>query len=592
MSDVRSQIDPERAPIAPVETSQDRLQSYLGRPLTRRSVLQFMGLSAGAAFLAACGSSAASSAPSGVASAPASAPASGGTSAAPSAGTGGGTPAKGGEIKFACNFEPDSLDPHVASGSSSFIVLMNAIDTLVLLSPDDKTFHPYLADSWTISPDGKVYTFKLHPGVKFHDGTPFNAAAVKFNFDRIVDPATKSAYSLGLMGPYDKTVVLDDLTAEVHMKTAYPPLLDSLSQTGCGFISPAAPAKYGADISKNPIGTGFMKFVSYTPKDNIQFTRNPDYNWAPSIWGHQGPAYLDTYTCVVADDPAARVTALESGDATAIEDTPGQDVDRLSKDPKYQLIKGFIPGAPRTFFLNIEKAPLDDVNVRKAINFGIDHDELTKLATVGTQPGAHGPFSPATPGHSDEADNIFKYDPAMAAKILDDAGWKAGADGIRAKNGQKLHLTANARAVFGQLFTTLQSLLQKIGVEVEIITLDTNASLDAANKGQHHIVMTGVVASDPSNIALLYHSRNYGGYDWSRIKDAAFDKMWDDAAAEVDRDKRLAMYGDIQKLIMNNAWILPGQVIVRNNFYSAKIKGVKPDARGIYLWLYDAYVES
>ncbi len=588
MSDNKSQLDARASTEVVPETSADRFQAYLGRPLSRRSVLQFMGLSAGAAFLAACSSSAATSAPSAAASAPASA----GTSAAPSASTGGGTPAKGGEIKFAPNFEPDSLDPHVASGSSSFIVLMNAVDTLVLLSPDDKQFHPYLADSWTTSPDGKVYTFKLHPGVKFHDGTPFDATAVKFNFDRIIDPATKSSYAKGLLGPYESTVVLDPLTAEVHLKTAYPPLLDSLSQTGCGFISPAAVAKYGADISKNPIGTGFMKFVSYAPKDNIQFARNEDYNWAPSIWGHSGPAYLDKFTCVVADDPAARVTALESGDATAIEDTPGQDVERLSKDPKYQLIKGFIPGAARTFFLNIEKAPLDDINVRKAINFGIDHDELAKLATVGAQPGAHGPFSPATPGHSDDADKIFTYDPTQAGKILDDAGWVLGADGIRAKGGQKLHLTANSRSVFGTLFTTLQSLLQKIGIQLEIKTLDTAASVEAANNGQDHIVMTGVVASDPSNIALLYHSRNYGGYDWSRIKDAAFDKMWDDAASEVDRDKRLVMYGEIQKTIMNNAWILPGQVIVRNNFYAANIKGVKPDARGIYLWFYDAYIQS
>ena len=82
--------------------------------------------------------------------------------------------------------------------------------------------------------------------------------------------------------------------------------------------------------------------------------------------------------------------------------------------------------------------------------------------------------------------------------------------------------------------------MQKIGIQVDIVTLDTNASVEAANKGEHHIVMTGVVASDPSNIALLYHSRNYGGYDWSRIQDPAFDKMWDDAAAEPDRDKRLA----------------------------------------------------
>ena len=101
--------------------------------------------------------------------------------------------------------------------------------------------------------------------------------------------------------------------------SCFDPLLDSLSQTACGFISPAAVAKFGADISKNPIGTGFMKFVNYSPKEKIEFVKNPDYNWAPSIWGHQGPAYLDKYTVVVADDPASRVTALESGDANAIE---------------------------------------------------------------------------------------------------------------------------------------------------------------------------------------------------------------------------------------------------------------------------------
>ena len=209
---------------------------------------------------------------------------------------------------------------------------------------------------------------------------------------------------------------MDPLTVEIHMKTTYPPLLDSLSQTGIGFISPSAVAKYGADISKNPVGTGFMKFVSYSPKEKIEFVKNPDYNWAPAIWGHTGPAYLDKFTVIVADDPAARVTALESGDVNAIEDTPGQDVARLSADPKYQLIKGFIPGAPRTFFLNIEKAPLDDIKVRRQSTTGIDHDELAKLATVGTQPGAHGPFSPATPGHSDEADKIFSYDPAKAGR--------------------------------------------------------------------------------------------------------------------------------------------------------------------------------
>ena len=145
-----------------VDTSADRLQAYLGRPLTRRTMLQVMVLGAGAAFLAACSSTpgatgAASAAPS---TAPTAAP-SASASAAPSAST---SATKGGEFRVAWNFEPDSLDPHVASGSSSFLTLMNVVDTLVLLSPDDKAFHPYLADSWTISRGRQGLHVQAAPG--------------------------------------------------------------------------------------------------------------------------------------------------------------------------------------------------------------------------------------------------------------------------------------------------------------------------------------------------------------------------------------------------------------------------------------------
>jgi peptide/nickel transport system substrate-binding protein len=335
-----------------------------------------------------------------------------------------------------------------------------------------------------------------------------------------------------------------------------------------------------------------MKFQAYTPKEKIEFVRNEDYNWAPDIWGHTGPAYLEKFTVIVADEPAARVTALESGDATAIEDTPGQDVARLQADSRFQLIKGEIPGHPRGFFQNTERAPLDDLNVRKALETGINREEVVQLATFGTQPMSPGPFSPPTPGHSDKADNFYPFDAAKAGEMLDAAGWTLGADGIRAKGGEQLTLKTIGFAVFRALYEASQSNLRQIGVNLDLQILDTAAAVEANHRGDHHWAMTGVVASDPSNIALLYHSRNYNGYDWSRVQDPAFDKMWDDAASELDRDKRLKQYEDIQLYIMENALNVPMQAIVRNNFYAAEIKDVKPDARGIYLWWYDTYIEG
>jgi peptide/nickel transport system substrate-binding protein len=505
--------------------------------------------------------------------------------------TGGPPDGQGGVLTFSPNFEPDSLDPHVAANSSSFIVLQNIVDTLVLLSPDDLEYHPYLAESWEISDDGTVYTFQLRDGVTFHDGTPFNAEAVKFNLDRIVNPETGSSLALTNLGPYGSSRVVDDLTIEITMETPYPPLLDALSQTALGMLSPAAVEAQGAAIGQNPVGTGFMKFVSWTPQDRIELVRNDDYNWAPDIWGHTGPAYLEGYTMVVADEAAARVTALESGDVLAIEDTPGQDVARLEADERFELVKAELPGHPRSWFMNTERAPLDDINVRKALLYGLNRPEIVQLATFGTQPAATGPFSPATWSYSQAAGEIYPYDPAMAGQLLDEAGWTMGPDGIRVKDGQPLSLRTIGFEVFRPLYEAGQSNAREIGVDMAIEIIATAAATEAAHRGDHHLAMTGVVASDPSNISLFYHSRNMDGFNWSRYHTPEFDKMWDDAAAELDRDTRLGMYEDIQEFIMNEALTIPTQVIVRNNFWSTRVKGARPDARGIYIWLYDAYVE-
>ncbi len=498
---------------------------------------------------------------------------------------------RGGNFTFAANFEPDSLDPHVAANSSSLIVLQNVVDTLVLLSPDDQEFHPYLAESWEISPDGTTYTFELRPDVTFHDGTPFNAEAVKINLDRVVDPETGSSLALTNLGPYDSSRVVDDLTVEITMKTPYPPLLDALSQTSLGILSPAAIEEFGKDIGTNPVGTGFMKFVSWTPQDRIELVRNEDYNWAPDIWGHQGPAYLEKYTLIVADEPAARVTALETGDVLGIEDTPGQDVARLEADERFELVKSPLPGAPRGWFMNTERAPLDDINVRKALLHAFDREEIVQLATFGTQDPGFGPFSPTLWSYSEEAASLYPYDPEKAGQLLDEAGWTMGPDGIRVKDGQPLKLRTIGFEVFRALYEAAQSNVREVGIDLELEIIATAAAVEANHRGDHHLAMTGVVASDPSNVALFYHSRNYDGFNWPRIQDPAFDKMWDDAAAELDRDTRQGMYEDIQMHIMENAYVIPGQVIVRNNIFHTSVKGARPDARGIYIWLYDAYIE-
>lgn len=184
-------------------------------------------------------------------------------------------PRSGGSLQIGLQSEPDSLDPHVTPYAVSHNVMMNVFDTLVWQDPVDGSFKPGLATSWEASLDGLSYRFNLRLGVTFHDGTPCDATAVKFTFDRIVDPATKSGYAASLLGPYAGSEVVDQSTLQVHFTEPYAPLLDSLSQAFLGIVSPAAIAQLGNDaFGQQPVGTGPFVFKEWTSDDHITLVRN------------------------------------------------------------------------------------------------------------------------------------------------------------------------------------------------------------------------------------------------------------------------------------------------------------------------------
>src|SRR5581483_3172773 len=204
-------------------------------------------------------------------------------------------PVQGGTLTVALATEPTSggLDANVTPLAVTHRVIENLYDSLVT-ETNDFQFKPALATSWEISPDGKTYTFKLRNDVKFHDGTAFDAQAVKFNFDRIRDPKTASLYAVVLAGPMDSVEATDATTVKITFKTAYAPFLDYASEAFLGFVSPAAVQKYGADYANNPVGTGPFVFKEWKKQSSITLTRNPDYKWGSPINFHSGPAYLDT----------------------------------------------------------------------------------------------------------------------------------------------------------------------------------------------------------------------------------------------------------------------------------------------------------
>ena len=203
-----------------------------------------------------------------------------GNTLAPATGTANvptGAPQSGGTLHYGLTLPVSGIDPQINASSELGIALSSVYDTLVA-QDESGNFHPDLAESWTISDDGLVYTFKLRQDVKFHDGTPFNAQAVVRNLERVADPATQSQKAVFLLGPFDHAEAVDDYTARIVLKEPYAPLLDSLSQVYLGMASPAALDQWGDQYQFHQVGTGPFRFVSYQEGQSLVLERNPDYS--------------------------------------------------------------------------------------------------------------------------------------------------------------------------------------------------------------------------------------------------------------------------------------------------------------------------
>jgi peptide/nickel transport system substrate-binding protein len=462
------------------------------------------------------------------------------------------------ELVYGLSNNVDTLDPNTTTFSSVGSIMTHVVDRLVS-QPKLGTFEPSLAESWTISADVKEYTFKLRKDVKFTDGTPFNAAAVKFTFDRIANPDTKAQTAASLLGDYDGTTVVDDSTVTVKFKSPYAPFLDNVSTTYLGIVSPTAFQKAGAEWGKSIIvGSGPFKLESYTPESSVVLVRNPDYNWAPKSYSVNGPAKLSKITFKIIQEPATRLAALESGEVDFINDTPETDVKRVTDEGKFTVLKIEQPGSGWSLMMNVEKFPTDQLSVRKAIALASDKQGMidTVFNGLGT-PGCSG-LTKVMFGYDPKTCTYLPYDPELAKKTLEADGWKMGADGYYAKDGKTLEIGHYFRSDSPRnvaMATFMQADLKKVGIKVTLNGAARAGYFDAVRAGKHNTQNWWDTASNPdAMLRTLFWSKNAGGgTNRNRYKNPAVDKLLDEAAATADSDKEKAIYAQIQKIIADDA---------------------------------------
>jgi peptide/nickel transport system substrate-binding protein len=500
------------------------------------------------------------------------------------------TPQAGGTLTVGLQAEPsDNIDPHVTPWAVSHNIMMNVYDTLVWQDPADGSFKAGLAESWEAAPDGMSYNFKLRAGVKFHDGTDFNADAVKFAFDRIIDPATKSGFSANLLGPYSGTDIIDASTVKINFSAPYAPFLDSASQAFLGMVSPAAVAEYGAEFGVSAaVGTGPFMFQEWVRGDHLTLVKNPDYNWQGAVFEHTGPAYLDEIIFRFIPEDTSRTGTLQSGETNVIELVPTGDIQLLTDDG-YQIIPGKAPGIPTIYLINTAKPPTDELAVRQAMNLGTDQQAIIDAAYFGVYDAAAGPLAKVSWAFNPDIEGMYAYDPEAAKALLDGAGWVMNGD-FREKAGQKLtieYLTTD----FDKHSELWQSQMREIGIEANIQMVDNGTWIEVAGQGAQNITIIGWISSDPVILEHLFHSKNVGtGFNWSFFKNTENDDVLVTGQATVDAAERKALYGRSQQIIMDEAAVLPIFDQIGYNGVGKDVHGVRTDARGWYRWFYDTWI--
>lgn len=496
------------------------------------------------------------------------------TSAEPTPGPA--APISGGTLVIGLSWEPSKIDPHRTAADNGLLPVSLACETLVLLQ-NDGSFAPGLASTWDISPDGLSYTFHLRQGVTFQDGTPFNAEAVKYNLERIVDPNTQSEQAKDKLGPFEAVEVVDELTAAVKLTKPYAAFLDGISGTEICMVSPAAAKQWGPDdFQDHFVATGPFILKEWTRGEQILLERSPSYWGGPESAGHQGLAYLDAVVFKFLPEDSVRSGTLETGETQVAQDVPTLDVARLKQNANLVVEVKPSPGQPVIIYFNMSKAPTDDLKVRQAFAYAIDQKAISDTLYEGILGPAYGPFSPTTPCYWSGAEQMYAPDPEKAKALLDEAGWKdENGDGIREKDGQPLRVDFPVHSglpMYNNPAPIVQAQLKEVGVDVNIQPVTGAAWIEAGTSGNNNLSDMDWRVTDPDFARFTYASAGY--FAWYKVPNATLDDLIAQGAVTLDQEKRCGFYVEAQKILMNEAMVKPINL-------SSAVWGVRTEVQGL-----------
>ncbi|GAA1323361.1 ABC transporter substrate-binding protein [Leucobacter albus] len=508
--------------------------------------------------------------------------------AAPGAGDAEPATRAGGTLVYATgDAEPACLDPHVGGNYPQALISTQYIEPLVGRDASGK-ITPWLATDWAMSEDGLTWDFTLAEGVTFTDGTPLDAAAVKTNIEHLQDPETQSSTGFIALQKVQEVEVVSDSHARFHLSEPDSALLESLSQQWTAIQSPAGIAR-GMEVNcQLPIGTGPFIVEEWVPQDHVTLVRNENYQTPGPENDHSdgddgAGAYLDGIEWRFIPDAATRFAALQSGEVHVIDNPLPSDITAIAQSSDGEHIDAPRPGSVNRIELNAGQAPFDDALVREAFIRSADPAPGIETLFLGTATRAVSPLASIEPLATGDA-GLLKTDPKRAAALLDEAGWKPGADGVREKDGARLTVrfpvsTNQSTAAEQSLFEQIQANTAAVGFDVQLEPVDLSTWHKRLGAHEYEAVSAPYTKVGPDVLRILYHSDGMtpapSGYfaNHAQLSDPELDATLEQAAQTANEGERATLYADAQQRILESFTVLP-LYDQQNHFLARGVTGV------------------
>ena len=470
------------------------------------------------------------------------------------------TPHKGGTLTIGFPSDSKTFDPTYSVQFTERQVLYLVYNTLVRYGPDF-SIQPELAKSWSIEGDGKRIVFKLQQGVKFQDGTPFNAAAVKWNIDHRLDPAVGSPQRKQLDPIIDNVEVVDDSTVVFNLKERSPGLLSLLGERPGFMISPAAAEKYGKDLGSHPVGTGAFTFVEWVKGNHITLKANPDY------W-EKGKPYLDGIVFRDIANSVVGVQRLLTGEVDFVGEISPQEIKQVEGKPGLNLYPITV-GRWYSLQWHTYEPPFNNPKLRAAFAYAIDKKRLNEIVMDGKGQLSNTP-TPAGLWWHDPSIKGYDYDPKKAKEMLTEAGYP---------KGFKYTLSTPQVGVFQQINQLVQEQLAAVGIDVTLEPVARSEWYSRVVKRVTNFTPTRwTQRPDPDGLLyILFDKNGYAnttGYDNPKVNE-----LLEKARETYDQAERKTLYNQVQSILAKDIPMMP-------LFFSVEYAALRDNVKG-FEWIPD-----